>query len=51
MSMLRNGKALVNVKFVLSLNKKSVKFELNKLLHLWDYLRSQFPFSPPIRWR
>lgn len=43
MSMLRNGKDLVNVKFMLSLGKKLVKFELNKLPCLWDYLRSQFP--------
>lgn len=43
MSMLRNGNGLVNVKFVLSLGKKLVKFELNKLPRLWNHLRSQSP--------
>jgi hypothetical protein len=51
MSMLRECKGLVNVKFMLGLGKELVKIELNKAFHLWDRLRSQYPFSPPIQWR
>lgn len=49
MSMLRECKDLVNVKFMLSLGKKSVKNELSKAFRLWGYPRGQLLFSPSIQ--